>query len=215
MATNAQMPDELLAPGDLVDVEYLIQPGAAPGLVTLAIHDIKRALAADERFLYQSSWIETRVDKTGQFGAVVDVEFLIVRVQVADPAKRAALPDGYEPQPQWTPERQEAGIPRLSVRAFLALVIAAGAPYSAALVYQSYITRRNTVDRIAEVERIRQDPTLSDDEKRAAFEAIGQAGSSSSLGLGVAAFGGSLVTAAIVIGVLWALSLSGRRGGPD
>jgi hypothetical protein len=202
MAEPTQVVDELLAPGDLVDVEYLIQPGAAPGLVTLAIHDIKRSLAADERFHYQGSWTETRVDKTGQFGGVIDVEFLIVRVQVADPSKRKALPDGYEPQPQWNPERQEAGIPRLSVKSVVALFSAAIAAHAAAVTIRTY-----TLHRLA------TSTAMNDETKQAALNAFGKGGSS--IGQAIALISGSLGTAAIIIAVLWALSLSSRRGGVD
>jgi hypothetical protein len=80
----------------------------------------------------------------------------------------------------------------------LSIVVAAVA---GALVYYGSTLR----DLGHVVERIVTNPNLSDAQKQAALAALG---GGSGVGAGLAAMGGGLVTAAIVIAVLWALSLS-------
>lgn len=187
MAT--QIPDEMLRSGDLVDVEYLIKPGANPTLLGLAISNVKKDLWADKRFDYQGSREEIRTNKSGLDGGVREERILIITVSVRK------YPRGERP------ELYQAGL-HLGVAILLGLFAGAVIAYSGQLAYKTHT-----------VKRIATDPNMSDAVKTAALEALGQ--SSASVGSGIAAVGGSLVTAAIIIGVLWALSLSKSRGQTD
>ncbi len=132
MATQVRIPDDQLAPGDLVDVEYLIQPGAAPGMVKLAVSEVKKSLANDERFNYQGSREETRIDKSGLAGSVREVQVIIITVQVADPRKKGAPLPG-------DPQKAAVGV---SIAVLVAIVAGVAALYSAAIIYRSYTIKR-------------------------------------------------------------------------
>lgn len=195
MAQQLDIPDDMLAPGDLVDAYYQIRPGTSQYLVDAAIGDIKQALASDRRFHYQGSRIETLLEEDD--GQVY--EYLIVTLQVADPSKvTGSNPVVYDPAlEQVTGGRlgapQRAGLVGIIVLA--ALLAAAVVAASGSVIYKYW-----TLNRIL-------DSDLSDETKRTAFQ--GQKAS------GFAAFGGSLVMAVIIIGVLWALSLSSRAHGGE
>lgn len=204
MATSVQIPDDQLQPGDLVDVEYEIMPGAAPAAVAAAIHDVKAQLAHDRRFVYQGSQeFETQETETGAL-----YKAIIITVMVADPSKRT----GSNPPPA---ETQQAGF-WIPVTVIVALVTSAVIAWRASVVYVGYTLTRRTEAVISAVDRIRNDPNMTPDQKQAALDALGATKEEQKgLSAGIAAFGGSLVTAALIIGVVWAVSLSGKGRAAD
>lgn len=133
MATKLQIPDDVLIPGDLVDVYYQIKPGAPQGLVTTAIHEIKKSLASDSRFHYQGSKIEDRTNL--EDNSVTP--YLIVTLQVADPSKVT----GNKPL---ATQPQQAGL-WIPIVVLIALVTAAVVAYSVAVVYRNYVLNRHPV----------------------------------------------------------------------
>jgi hypothetical protein len=187
MADQLQIPDDQLRPGDLVEVEYLVT-GGNDTLLGMAVHDVKKTLATDTRFHYQGSRWDDRVDLSdGQ-----TYRYLIITVMVADPSKVT----GNHPKV----EIQQAGIGVVAIGALIGLVATAIVAYSGQLAYTTY-----------SVKRIAADPSIPDDVKVAALTAIGAGAKKPLVGGSVTAAGGAVVTAVIIIGVLWALSLS-RRG---
>lgn len=177
---QTKIPDDMLQPGDIIDVTYAIV-GDNQTLVDLAIHEVKKQLAADPRFDYQGSRIEQGFDADQ-----VPQNDLIISVQVRKYLRGQR------------PETQEASIGLIGIASLLAGLIALGAYYTHAIKYVS-----------ANKRAIAENPLLSDSVKVAALQ------EEKTFGQGVAAAGGSLMTAMIIIGVLWAMSLSRRRSGDD
>jgi len=180
--------DVELQPGDFVDVEYEIRD-TVNFLEAAAISSVKQELAKDPRFHYQGSEIQERVD----LGVGFTWRYLVITVQVADPSKISPPPEGWVPM--GTGERLEAGVGKVSV---LIALIATALVGSTAVIYKTYTVRG-----------IQADPNLSSEEKIAL--AKGLSTPIVGFGSGVAALGGSLVTVAIVLSVLWGLSLISRR----
>jgi len=198
MAETIEIPEGVLVPGDIIRFDYRIQ-GTNETLVGMAVSDIKKALWSDDRLDYQGSENSYPVDlETGKSTRILSI---YVSVRKYRRAQR---------------ETTQYAITGVAVLSLVAIVASAVAVYSAAITYQSYAIKRVELARIEEVEKVRTDQTMSDDAKKAALEAIANKRDTPiGLGSGLAAFGGSLVTAAIIIGVLWALSLSGRPGRED
>jgi hypothetical protein len=192
MAQTVNIPDDMLAAGDLVAVEFEIRPGANATGLDLAIHQVKQDLAQDPRFDYQGSDIVTRVDKSGLTGSVREVEYLIVYVQVRRSLRGAR------------PQTQEAAIGVIALASLAAICVAAVVAWGAYLNYRTATIVQRTI------ETITQDPNLSPEQKTQIIKSVVPA--PPSIGSGVAAAGASLGTALVIIGVLWALSLSSRRG---
>jgi hypothetical protein len=118
MPQAVQIADDLLRPGDLVDVNYEIAGGNAT-LVAMAVSNVKRTLAADKRFHYQGSVeFESSENETG-----TPQRFITFTVQVADPAKVGDRATASKPQ--------EAGL--VSVLTLLAVI--AGAIAAVGLSY--------------------------------------------------------------------------------
>ncbi|MCU0916912.1 MAG: hypothetical protein MUC88_20480 [Planctomycetes bacterium] len=184
---TTQIQDDMLHSGDLVGFEYLIKPGANETLLGLAIKRVKDDLWADRRFDYQGSYEETRTNKSGLDGAIIEERYLIINVIVRK------YPRGERPTEQ---------------QASMALATAIALMAGALIAYLAVLEHRTTT-----VVRIATDPNMSEQTKRAALEALGKP--AGGIGGTIAAAGGSLVAAAIVIGVLWALSLSKSRGLSD
>lgn len=196
MAEAVPIPSDMLQSGDLVDVEYEIKAGAPEALVNLAISQVKKDLWADPRFDYQSS---RRL--YGYDADQVWYDKLIVTVSVRQ------YPRGQRP------EVQQAGI-FVPIAVLIALLAGVVASYGLKFM-TARVTLRATEAVTSEVERIRNDPNMTEAEKQAAYAALQQR-DSRSIGSGLAAAGGSILTAAIIIAVLWALSLSRpARGGFD
>lgn len=189
---NAIPSDEVLYPGDLVDVEYEIVGGNS-FLTALAVHRVKEDLATDDRFHYQGSQEVERDDQ----GDGVRHRYLIITVQVADPSKRT----GHNPPP---PEEQKAGMGATVIKVGMIVVAITGS-------IAVSVATGSLIHRTATIHHMTDDRTLTDQQRKEGLEAIGK--SSGGIGGAVAAAGGSLVTAAIIIGVLWALSLSSRGHG--
>ena len=139
--------DEVLRPGDMVDVIFKIV-GNNETLLGLAIHSIKQTVAADERFDYQSGWRESRVDEMG-----ITDEYLIVRVMVRKKPRQ-----GYD-----QPRVQEAG---MELGLVLGLMSGAVIAYSASLIIDSVVSHERT----EVIERIATDPNISDVVKVASIE---------------------------------------------
>lgn len=202
MADQLQIPDDELVPGDLIDAYYQIQPGTSDYLVSAAIGDVKKSLASDPRFHYQGSRLEPLRDPDdGQ-----TYQYLIVTLQVADPSKIT----GHHPA---EPGVQEAGVllPLIVVVTVLSGLLAS-ALYSGAIKFKSFqITRTAEISQATTIAIINS--KMSDSAKQAAFNAqaaSAKAQNGSSSGSTFAGAIGSLTTVAIIIGVLWAASLSHR-----
>jgi hypothetical protein len=193
MAYAYTIPDDMLAPGDLLDVDFLVTSDNDT-LVGMAIQDVKKALWADPRFDYQGSAWQTREDG----------RHLIVTVSVRTTLKGETVPI------------QQANVAVGLIAVATAITLLAGAiAYWSCMEYKGAVLKAGVERaRIEQIERIRNDPTLSPEEKTAQIAAVPSA-PETGLGAGVAAFGGSLVTAVIVIGVLWALSLGVRHRGSE
>lgn len=196
MAETLNIPDDMLAPGDLVAVEYEIV-GANQTLVDMAIHDVKNTLSTDPRFDYQGSEIVDRVD----LGTGTTHQYLICYVQVRKTLRAER------------PEQQEAGVlPYVALAALVGIAVAAVACH-----YLSY-RKATVVNRTAEVqgeivEKILNDPNMSSEDKSSAIRGLQQT-QATGVGSGLAAAGSAIGMALVIIGVLWALSLS-HRGGVD
>lgn len=184
MAETVKIDESLLYPGDIIRFDYEIRTDNQV-IRSLAVKNIKDAIWSDDRLDYQGSDVVTM----GSVELARDVEILRIYAQVRRYRRGARQ------------ETQYAGVGAISIVAVVALVAGAGAVAVWGLALR---------DRGHVVQRIASDPSLSEQTKQAAFEAMGQGG----IGSGISAFGGSLVTAVVIIGVLWALSLSrpGRGG---
>jgi hypothetical protein len=194
MAEQLYIPAEMLHSGDLVDVEYLVKyPNDL--LLDHVLGRIKVELSTDARFNYQGSRMEEREEDSPLYGGIHIVHYFIVTVQVADPRKVVGNRNDQTAEALSVPVAILLGV----IAASIAASVVAG---SAAVIYNRY-----TITRIA------TDPTMSEETKQAALGAI--EGSGTGIGGGLVAAGGSLVTAAIIVAVLWALSLSRQRGGAD
>lgn len=193
MATQVQ--DDMLHSGDLVGFEYLIKPGANETLLGLAIKRVKDDLWADRRFDYQGSYEETRTNKSGLDGAIIEERYLIINVIVRQ------YPRGERPT------EQQAGVGAIVVvLATLAAILAGSLAVYSVFEYKGAVVHKQTVEAVLN----------SDLPPEAKADLLNKSQpQSKSIGTGIAAFGGSLVTAAIIIGVLWALSLSKARGLSD
>jgi hypothetical protein len=209
MAQTFEIQDQYLNPGDLVDVEYLITPGAPEGMVTLAIREAKKILANDPRFHYQGSREELRTNKSGLTGSITEDRYIILTVQVADPRK---VTGSYTPEP----EVQTAGVPGVVLLSSLAaIVVGAAIAYSAhcsvervQITYQTAVVQKETTQVVMESD-------LSNDQKTTVLtgqaEAMKAAAAKKSMGSGIAAAGGSLATAGIIIAVLLVVFGGPRR----
>ncbi len=204
MAETMTIDESLLYPGDTIRFDFLLK-GTNQTLLDLAIRKVKETIYADDRLDYQGSEIVTEVDKTGLEGGVREVQVLRIYATV-----RRYRRDAH-------PELQKAGIGAVSIGTLIAVISAAVAVYAAAVTIRGHGVTRTSQAIVAEVESIRTDPNLSDEAKQAALETLGKATPQQpkSIGSGLAALGGGLATTAMIIGVLWAVSLSSRRRGID
>ncbi len=175
--------DEVLNPGDLLDVIYEVKPGNDT-LVDLAISKAKNDLAKDPRWHYQGSHWEEYPDP--DFAGTV--RLIVFTVQVADPSKVT----GEDP-----PDVQLARA--LDPRIIAAVILAVGLAISsvAASIYMTY--KGYLINKTA------SDPGISDEVKLAALAGL----TKSNLGDALKSVGHSLVIVALIVGVLWVLSKSG------
>lgn len=202
MATTLDIRDDLLYPGDTIRFDYVIR-GGNQTLLNMAISDIKKTIYADDRLDYQGSEIVTEVDKSGLEGSVREVQVLRIYAKVR--RYRREVP----------PEIQEAGIGAIGVGVLIGVIATAVVAYSAVVVARGHSVTRAVQAVTEQVEKIRTDEGLSDEAKQAAFEALGKGipEPKQNLGSGLTALGSGLVTTAMIIGVLWAVSLSSPRRG--
>lgn len=205
MAKTVEINEELLYPGDTIRFDFVLRAGGNETLRSLAIKKVKEQIYADDRLDYQGSEIVTEVDKTGLAGGVTEIEVLHVYAKV-----RQYRRDAH-------PETQKAGIGAFSVGVLVGAISGAVVAYAVVISLRGQSVTRASQAVVTEVEKIRTDSTLSDDAKQAAFETLGEAIPEQTKGVasGLAALGGGLVTTAMVIGVLWALSLGSRPRGID
>jgi hypothetical protein len=195
MAQGPIPESEILYPGDLIDVEYEVtQLGV---LTDMAIERIKRDLWADERFDYQGSRWETRTDKSGLEGGVVERQYLIITVM----ARR--YPKTQQPQ------TQEAGLGPVAVIALLTLLGAAILVAAGTVVY-----RGHTIQRTAEIQQqttqaVLADPNLTSAQKTEILTAQGTPPATGK----VMTIGSTLFTAGILIGTIYLFTRPGGRGG--
>jgi hypothetical protein len=189
MAYAYTIPDDMLAPGDLLDVDFLITSDNDT-LVGMAIQDVKKALWADPRFDYQGSAWQTREDG----------RHLIVTVSVRTTLKGERVPI------------QQAG---LGVTALIAIALVVGAVIAwKCLDNRGYTIRRGIqAAQHEEAERIRQDETLTQEQKAVQLQALySQAVSAPRIGGGISNILASLGTGGLVVAglVLWAI-FAGRN----
>jgi hypothetical protein len=188
---------EILYPGDLVDVEYEVRQ---TGLLTdMAIAQIKRDLWADERFDYQGSRWETRVDKSGLDGTIVEREFLIITVLVRTTPKTQQ------------PQEQRAGLGPVAVIAVVTLLGAAVIVAAGALIYHGHSITRAAQIETQTTQAVLGDPNLTPEQKTEVLTA--QANAAKSGGGGLAAIGSSVFVAGILIGVIYLFTRTSGRGG--
>jgi len=192
MPTQTKIPDNMLAPGDILEVTYDVVSDNDT-LVGLAIHSIKSSLAADARFNYQGSrWDE------GFDADQVPYRRLIISVQVRKSLREERTPT------------QLAGIGvagMVLIGSLLAILAGAvvNSGYGKIIEQKKYTIIRD----------ITNDPNLSEAERVAALNAVNVAGQGTGTLANLTAAGGSLVTAGIIVAVLWALSLSRRPSGAE
>lgn len=191
--------NEVLNPGDLIEVQYEIR-NAPETLTKLAIHKVKTELWADPRFNYQGS----RIDEVTDAATGEKRRYLFIQVQVRRYLKGDRI----------RKVQASAFHPTVLLGVIAAAITAVAV--SSSLAYQNYTILRSAQITAEEAEKIRTDPSLSAEQKTQILSELytePPAAKSVGVGTGLAALGGSVVTAAIVIGVLWALSLSGRPRG--
>jgi hypothetical protein len=185
MAQAIEIPIDMLQPGDLVDVEYLVK-SSNETLVGLAVHSIKQTLAADERFNYSGSRWEERTD----LDSGIVYRYLIVTVEVRKTARQEALPP-----------TQQANL-LIPVIILIGLVTTAVIAYSAALAYRSYNVRRST-------EAVLANPDLTPEQQVEILTAQGS--QPGGIGAGLASVGSSLFVAAILIGAIYLFTRAAPR----
>ncbi len=200
------IPTDLLLPGDEVDIEYRIHPGSNQTVVGLAISDIKAAVAKDPRFDYQGSRIESRLDKE----TLNVTNFLIIRVTVRRTPRAERV------------EVQEAGM-GVGILIGLGTVMALALGWAAVHIAHLRLERMNVISHnlqvvTEEMQRISNDPNLSDETKREmikAYQAVLATSQPQSVGSGIkqgiTAAGSAVAMAIIIIAVLWVITRN--RGG--
>jgi hypothetical protein len=167
-----------LKPGDIVMVQYELT-GANETLTGLAVHQIKQTLANDARFNYQGSEVGEAQDADENTLSVLNIY-----VQVRKTPRQERV------------EVQQAGVGIEIVIGVVALV---------ALISGAIIAHSGQIkERCVTVNGILASGE-SDAVKIEALKAAG-ADAKTGIGTGIAALGGGLVTAALVLGGLWLLS---------
>ncbi len=203
MAETTNIPSDMLAPGDVVDVKYEIV-STNQAMIDLAVQEIKKTLYSDGRFDYWGSKIITVGDEQLQR----DVQFLTVTLAVRKYVRGSRQPDGIQGgYPTWdtagglsgAQEPQEGLIGYIAIAILVGLAMGAAAAYSGAVIYKSYTIRR-----------IAESSTASDSTKAAAINALGKpmlGFKDTILGLGA----GGLIVAGLV---LWAILRRSGRSSP-
>jgi hypothetical protein len=181
---NSPIEDVPLNPGDMVDVWYELKT-TNQTLVGEAIKAAKQGLVNDPRVHYLGFRMETDYDPIlGE-----PVQCVVFIVQAADPSKVT----GNNPAEPETVVLQ-AGI--LSVTVIIGIIAVVLASLGTlCIVYKTSV-----------VNAIQANPNTSDATKQASLNALPGSG----LGKGLAALGGGLTTVAIILAVLWGLSLLHR-----
>lgn len=169
---QTKIPDDMLQPGDLVDVRYAIVSDNQT-LVDLAIHEIKKQLAADPRFDYQGSRTEQGFDADQ-----VPQNDLIITVQVRKYLRGQR------------PETQEAIIGVIAISTAIALLAAAVAYYAHAIKFVS-----------ANKRAIAENPAISDEVKVAALHDKTSIGAG--LGAAAGSLFTAVVIIAVLLALSW------------
>jgi hypothetical protein len=185
--TNLPGPDELVYPGDLVELYYAPKANATSDQVNAALSAIKKELSADEGYNYQGSeWREVN----GQ-------RLFVIQLQRRSYPK-AADPQIYEANP--------LGFVAV-LGTIIALALAATYAWGKYVDYQAAVVKKSTA---ATVQAIAENPNLTPEQKATALEAIG-AGQQKLAQANLSLLAGGVFVAIIVIAVLW-VSTSRHRG---
>jgi len=180
------IPNDQLMAGDIV--EFIIDPQTAnQTLIDLGVHKIKSDLAAEAWYDYQGS----------EWRTIDGRRYLSIYVQVRR-------------YPRGMPPSMASGFAPVAVvvvsLAALAAIVAVATAVSKMREVAAGVRRDQAIVVIA------TDPSLTKEQKDRYIAALNApVTGSTGLGAGVAALGGGLMTAAIIIGVIWALSESERR----
>lgn len=188
--------NEILYPGDLVDVEYLVQREDGV-LLDMAIHNVKQQLYADERFDYQGSRWESRTDKSGLDGTLTERRYLIITVSVRRYPKTQQA------------QQQLATLGPVAVIALITLISAAVLLAAGALIYYGHSIQRAAQVQGETSQAVLADPNLTPEQKAdiLAAQASRPAG-------GLASWIGSGVfMAGIMLGTIYLFTRSSGRGG--
>jgi hypothetical protein len=179
---GVKIPDDMLAPGDLVEIEYRIK-GGSDILTMMAVNEVEKSLDREEKWDLTRYRFEDRLDP-----------------QTNEPKRYVVFTVRYREVSKWDSEKvYETQMAGGLVAVALAISLLAGA--LAAYAYVEYVGYQL-------MRKVIEDPTFTPDQKTQ----ILTEGNKQGIGSGLAAAGGSLVTAAVIIGVLWAVSLSARSG---
>jgi hypothetical protein len=211
--------DILLEPGDIVKMQYEIGKANAQQ-VALAVHGIKATLSADKRFNYQGSEILSQTDTYNDMGyeSSRTYQVLNVYIQVAKKVKEYSRPQTAETgtgvRTTESNGVKQAGVP--AGRVVVALLTLTGLLAGATVSVSHYLSIRQKAMMVNGV-------LVSDLTPEQKVKVVGDImGDKTSVGAGVAAVGGSIMTAVLILGGIWAASqiLGGRSqsssgGGQD
>lgn len=185
MAETVEINPELLYPGDTIRFDFLIR-SPNQTLVDQATREAKRTVYADDRLDYQGSEVTEPVDlETGESSKILSIYATVRKYRRDAP-----------------PEIQKAGVGPIVAVALVAAIVSAVITASSAVIYKTYAVTRA-------VSSIVENPDLSEEEKKAALNAIGKGQST-----GVLATTGALIGAGVIVaGLLYAMSSGGRTQG--